>query len=62
MAPHLSNSAMAGRTAPGDALPCVGSSTALKWGEDGELSDLDRQRILRRLMAADPVAQQLHQA
>ena len=42
---------------PGEALPCGGSSTSLKWGCDGELSPLDRERILRRLAAADPVAQ-----
>jgi hypothetical protein len=41
-------------------MPCGGSSTALKWGCDGELSELDRDRILRRLAAADPVAQNLH--
>jgi hypothetical protein len=35
------------------------SSTALKWGEDGELSPLDLEQILARLVAADPVAQQL---
>jgi hypothetical protein len=35
------------------------NSTALKWGEDGELSDLDLQRILRLLSQADPVAEAL---
>lgn len=34
-------------------------STALKWGEDGELSALDLEQILARLVAADPVAQHL---
>ncbi len=34
-------------------------STALKWGEDGELSPLDLEQILARLVAADPVAQHL---
>lgn len=48
------------RACPGEALPCGGSSTSLKWGCDGELSQLDRDRILRRLAAADPVAQTLH--
>jgi hypothetical protein len=48
------------KACPGEALPCGGSSTALKWGCDGELSELDRDRILRRLAAADPVAQNLH--
>ena len=35
------------------------NSTALKWGEDGELSDLDLQRILQLLSQADPVAEAL---
>jgi hypothetical protein len=35
------------------------NSTALKWGDDGELSDLDLQRILRLLSQADPVAEAL---
>lgn len=35
------------------------NSTALKWGENGELSDLDLQRILRLLSQADPVAEAL---
>jgi len=33
--------------------------TALKWGCDGELSDLDLQRILKRLQAVDPAAEAL---
>ena len=33
--------------------------TALKWGRDGELSDLDLQRILERLEAVDPAADTL---
>mgnify|MGYP003343320377 CR=1 FL=1 len=32
------------------------NSTALKWGSDGELSELDQQRILKLLCQADPVA------
>lgn len=44
---------------PGEPQPCGGSSTALKWGWDGELSDLDRDRILRRLAAVDPMARSL---
>lgn len=44
---------------PGEAQPCGSSSTALKWGGDGELSDLDRDRILRLLAAVDPVAREL---
>ena len=48
------------KACPGEAMPCGGSSTSLKWGCDGELSELDRDRILRRLAAADPVAQNLH--
>jgi hypothetical protein len=48
------------KACPGEALPCGGSSTSLKWGCDGELSELDRDRILRRLAAADPVAHALH--
>jgi hypothetical protein len=35
------------------------NSTALKWGDDGELSELDLQRILRLLSQADPVAEAL---
>ncbi|MBM5797263.1 MAG: hypothetical protein FJ050_05085 [Cyanobacteria bacterium M_surface_7_m2_040] len=34
--------------------------TALKWGRDGELSDLDLQRILARLTAVDPAAETLN--
>ena len=35
------------------------NSTALKWGDNGELSDLDLQRILSLLSQADPVAEAL---
>jgi hypothetical protein len=35
------------------------NSTALKWGDDGELSELDLQRILKLLSEADPVAEAL---
>jgi hypothetical protein len=35
------------------------NSTSLKWGEDGELSELDLQRILKLLSQADPVAEAL---
>ncbi len=35
------------------------NSTALKWGRDGELSDLDLQRILTLMSQADPVAEAL---
>jgi hypothetical protein len=35
------------------------NSTDLKWGRDGELSDLDLQRILNLLSQADPVAEAL---
>ena len=35
------------------------NSTALKWGSDGELSQLDHQRILQLLCQADPVAESL---
>lgn len=35
------------------------NSTSLKWGQDGELSDLDLQRILGLLSQADPVAEAL---
>ena len=35
------------------------NSTALKWGSDGELSDLDLQRILGLLSQVDPVARAL---
>jgi hypothetical protein len=35
------------------------NSTALKWGDDGELSQLDLQRILKLLSQVDPVAEAL---
>ena len=35
------------------------NSTALKWGSDGELSELDLQRILGLLSQVDPVARAL---
>jgi hypothetical protein len=35
------------------------NGTSLKWGSDGELSDLDLQRILSLLTQADPVAEAL---
>lgn len=35
------------------------NSTALKWGDDGELSAPDLQRILKLLTDADPVAESL---
>lgn len=35
------------------------NSTSLKWGQDGELSALDLERILRLLSQADPVAEAL---
>jgi len=34
-------------------------TTCLKWGSDGELSELDLQRILGLLSQADPVAEAL---
>ena len=34
-------------------------STVLKWGCDGELSDLDRRNIVQRLQVVDPFASQL---
>lgn len=36
-----------------------GERTTLKWASNGELSELDHQRILRRLCAADPSVSQL---
>ncbi len=35
------------------------NSTSLKWGDDGELSQIDLQRILMLLSQADPVAEAL---
>ncbi len=35
------------------------NSTSLKWGQDGELSRLDHQRILQLLCQSDPVAESL---
>ncbi len=34
-------------------------STTLKWASDGELSSQDLERILERLSAVDPAAQEL---
>ncbi|KMM16983.1 hypothetical protein [Synechococcus sp. GFB01] len=57
--PHPTIAAPAEQGGQLEPLPCVASSTALKWGQDGELSELDRERILRRLAAVDPVAEAL---
>lgn len=46
-------------TTPSPLMTDQLNSTALKWGDDGELSDLDLQRILRLLSQADPVAEAL---
>ena len=35
------------------------ASTTLKWASDGELSSLDLERVLMRLRAVDPAAQDL---
>jgi len=35
------------------------NSTSLKWGQDGELSELDLRRILTLLTQSDPVAESL---
>jgi hypothetical protein len=35
------------------------NGTSLKWGNDGELSELDLQRILGLLSQVDPVAEAL---
>ena len=35
------------------------NSTSLKWGEDGELSRLDLERILALISQSDPVAEAL---
>lgn len=35
------------------------NSTSLKWSSDGELSELDLQRILNLLSQVDPVAEAL---
>jgi hypothetical protein len=44
-------------------MPSLQSSqptcTALKWAEDGELSPLDLERILKLLSQVDPVAEAL---
>jgi hypothetical protein len=40
------------QTQPGERL----ANTTLKWGQDGELSSEDRDRILELLCAVDPVA------
>ncbi len=39
--------------------PASPQPTSLKWGDDGELSELDLQRILSLLTQADPVAEAL---
>jgi hypothetical protein len=45
--------------APELALIDQQNSTSLKWGQDGELSDLDLRRILTLLTQSDPVAESL---
>jgi hypothetical protein len=46
-----------------NTMPSLQSSqptcTALKWAEDGELSPLDLERILKLLSQVDPVAEAL---
>ena len=47
-------------SSPGTALRTDQlNGTSLKWGSDGELSDLDLQRILNLLSQSDPVAEAL---
>lgn len=53
------NALQGGLTARPEMIVDQLNSTALKWGDDGELSDLDLQRILRLLSEADPVAEAL---
>jgi hypothetical protein len=48
-----------GLTAKPQLLADQLNSTSLKWGDDGELSELDLQRILKLLSQADPVAEAL---
>ena len=48
-----------GAMAPELALIDQQNSTSLKWGQDGELSDLDLRRILTLLTQSDPVAESL---
>jgi hypothetical protein len=38
------------------------NGTSLKWGQDGELSRLDHERILQLLCQSDPVAESLMEA
>lgn len=49
--------------APENPMPITQATqptcTALKWAEDGELSQLDLERILALLSQADPVAEAL---
>ena len=42
-----------------NGCPRGADHTALKWGCDGELSALDLHRILERLSAVDPAAEDL---
>jgi hypothetical protein len=56
---HVSHATKAGLNARPALMVDQLNSTALKWGNDGELSKLDHQRILRLLSQVDPVAQSL---
>ncbi len=57
--PESRTSLKSGLTAKPQLIADQLNSTSLKWGDDGELSDLDLQRILKLLSQADPVAQAL---
>lgn len=51
--------ASSGTTTPSSPRTDQLNGTSLKWGSDGELSELDLQRILSLLSQADPVAEAL---
>jgi hypothetical protein len=58
--PHLmSHSLFLHSQSEGGSSTSRADTTCLKWGSDGELSELDLQRILGLLSQADPVAEAL---
>jgi len=58
--PHLiSDSPRLRSESDGSSNSSHSHTTSLKWGSDGELSDLDLQRILGLLSQVDPVAEAL---
>jgi hypothetical protein len=59
MPPLMSHTRFLHTESDGGSSTQQADTTCLKWGSDGELSDLDLQRILGLLSQADPVAEAL---